>query len=80
MKGTVQAMLDRKDERHIQAEICRDFGKRYIICLGDPGLMMDGVSLFVDLNTVRDRNIEDLSGGELQRFACAVVCIQRADV
>ncbi len=33
-----------------------------------------------DLNAVRDRNIEDLSGGELQRFACAVVCIQRADV
>lgn len=78
MKGTVQAMLDRKDERHIQAEICRDFGKR--LCLGDPGVMIDGVSLFVDLDTVRDRNIEDLSGGELQRFACAVVCIQRADV
>lgn len=34
----------------------------------------------VDLNIVRERNIEDLSGGELQRFACAVVCIQRADV
>ncbi|KAF3837504.1 hypothetical protein F7725_004968 [Dissostichus mawsoni] len=26
------------------------------------------------------RNVEDLSGGELQRFACAVVCIQRADI
>ncbi|KAF3837513.1 hypothetical protein F7725_004976 [Dissostichus mawsoni] len=26
------------------------------------------------------RNVEDLSGGELQRFACAVVCIQRADM
>lgn len=34
----------------------------------------------LDLNAVRDRNIEDLSGGELQRFACAVVCIQKADV
>jgi len=32
------------------------------------------------LRSVRDRNVEDLSGGELQRFACAVVCIQRADV
>jgi len=32
------------------------------------------------LGSVRDRNVEDLSGGELQRFACAVVCIQRADV
>ena len=33
-----------------------------------------------DLQTVRDRKVEDLSGGELQRFACAVVCIQRADM
>ncbi len=35
------------------------------------------VVLVLDLNSVRDRNIEDLSGGELQRFACAVVCIQK---
>ncbi|OUC47889.1 tryptophan--tRNA ligase [Trichinella nativa] len=27
-----------------------------------------------------DRNVADLSGGELQRFAIAVVCIQRADI
>lgn len=29
---------------------------------------------------VKGRNVEDLSGGELQRFACAMVCIQRADI
>ena len=34
----------------------------------------------VDLTAVKERNIEDLSGGELQRFACAIVCIQRADM
>jgi len=33
-----------------------------------------------DLHGIKNRNIEDLSGGELQRFAIAVVCIQRADV
>ena len=33
-----------------------------------------------DLQKVRLRNVEDLSGGELQRFACAVVCIQNADM
>lgn len=27
-----------------------------------------------------DRSIEDLSGGELQRFACAMVCIQNGDI
>ncbi|XP_075716500.1 ATP-binding cassette sub-family E member 1 [Rhinoderma darwinii] len=34
----------------------------------------------LDLTFLRDRNVEDLSGGELQRFACAVVCIQKADI
>uniref|UniRef100_A0A6G1S451 ATP-binding cassette sub-family E member 1 n=1 Tax=Aceria tosichella TaxID=561515 RepID=A0A6G1S451_9ACAR len=30
--------------------------------------------------TVRSRNIDELSGGELQRFAIALLCIQKADV
>ncbi|KAG8134569.1 hypothetical protein E2320_007676 [Naja naja] len=34
----------------------------------------------LDLSHLRERNVEDLSGGELQRFACAVVCIQKADI
>eukprot|EP00038_Savillea_parva_P006697 m.165308 g.165308 ORF g.165308 m.165308 type:complete len:636 (-) comp12546_c0_seq1:188-2095(-) len=34
----------------------------------------------LDLNHVTERNIADLSGGELQRFAMAIVCIQEADV
>ncbi|KAG2466249.1 ABCE1 protein, partial [Polypterus senegalus] len=34
----------------------------------------------VYLTHLRGRNVEDLSGGELQRFACAVVCIQKADI
>merc|ERR1719211_428918 len=34
----------------------------------------------LDLKNVKDRNVDDLSGGELQRFACAMVCIQNADI
>ena len=34
----------------------------------------------LDLNHVKDRNVEVLSGGELQRFAIAVVVVQKADV
>ena len=34
----------------------------------------------LDLENVRTRNIADLSGGELQRFACAIVAVQNADV
>lgn len=37
------------------------------------------VNLF-DLQNVRNRQIEDLSGGELQRFACAMVCVQKGDI
>ena len=33
-----------------------------------------------ELNQVRDRDIDLLSGGELQRFAIGIVCVQEADV
>jgi len=36
--------------------------------------------LFTDLENIRHREIEELSGGELQRFACAMVCIQDGDI
>jgi len=58
VKGSVQSLLDKKDEMKNQDHICS----------------------ILDLNRVKDRNIEDLSGGELQRFACAMVCIQKADI
>lgn len=38
------------------------------------------ISEMLDLNTIKDREIKDLSGGELQRFACAMVCIQDGDI
>lgn len=34
----------------------------------------------LDLSHIRDREIQALSGGELQRFACAMVCIQNGDI
>ncbi|XP_014775332.1 ATP-binding cassette sub-family E member 1 [Octopus bimaculoides] len=58
VKGSIQQLLDKKDERENQDEVCCQ----------------------LDLTRVRDRNVEDLSGGELQRFACAMVCIQKADI
>ena len=33
-----------------------------------------------DLKRIKDREISALSGGELQRFACAMVCIQNGDI
>ena len=34
----------------------------------------------LELNEVLDRQVNQLSGGELQRFAIAMTCVQRADV
>ncbi|KAG2377468.1 hypothetical protein C9374_009379 [Naegleria lovaniensis] len=34
----------------------------------------------LDLKSVLDRDIGDLSGGELQRFAISIVCVRKADV
>merc|ERR1719211_967528 len=58
VKGSVQQLLDKKDELKKQ----------------------DEVNDLLELTKVKDRNVEDLSGGELQRFACAMVCIQAADI
>ncbi|CAL7947010.1 unnamed protein product [Xylocopa violacea] len=58
VKGTVQQLLDKKDECKNQLEICK----------------------MLDLMHIRDRAIDALSGGELQRFACAMVCIQNGDI
>jgi len=58
VKGSVQQLLDKKDELKRQGEVCE----------------------ILDLKKVLGRNVEDLSGGELQRFACAMVCIQDADI
>lgn len=33
-----------------------------------------------ELEHIKDREISALSGGELQRFACAMVCIQNGDI
>ncbi|CAH0384000.1 unnamed protein product [Bemisia tabaci] len=34
----------------------------------------------LELEKIQERSLEDLSGGELQRFACAMVCIQNGDI
>lgn len=58
VKGSISALLDKKDERSMQDEICE----------------------MLDLTHIKDRDIAALSGGELQRFACAMVCIQDGDI
>jgi len=58
VKGSVQFLLDKKDDLKKQDNVCE----------------------VLDLTHIKDRDVKDLSGGELQRFACAMVCIQAADI
>lgn len=58
IKGDVQTLLNKKDERQNQESVCKA----------------------LDLLKVKTRKVEDLSGGELQRFAIAMVCIQKAEI
>jgi len=41
---------------------------------------LDRIIREFDLDGLRTRNVEDLSGGELQRFACAVSCVRKSDI
>lgn len=38
------------------------------------------VCMYTDLSHIKEREISALSGGELQRFACAMVCVQDGDI
>lgn len=51
-----------------------------ILAKKDQREVLDQIIDQFDLHPVIERNVENLSGGELQRFACAVVMVQKADV
>eukprot|EP01105_Mastigella_eilhardi_P027156 TRINITY_DN8226_c0_g1_i1.p1 TRINITY_DN8226_c0_g1~~TRINITY_DN8226_c0_g1_i1.p1 ORF type:complete len:610 (-),score=189.09 TRINITY_DN8226_c0_g1_i1:129-1958(-) len=53
---------------------------REILAAKDERHVMDQYIRDLDLEAVLDREISALSGGELQRFAIAVVCVQEADI
>ncbi|CAK9292180.1 unnamed protein product [Gordionus sp. m RMFG-2023] len=59
VQGTVQELLDKKDTKKNQNEVCNR----------------------LDLTgKIKERKIDELSGGELQRFAIAMVCVQKAEI
>jgi len=51
-----------------------------IMTAKDERHIRDSIISQLDLSTVTNREIDKLSGGELQRFAIGVVCIQDADI
>ena len=53
---------------------------RELLAARDERGVLDEVMAQLDLGVVQDRQIEQLSGGELQRLALALALVQRADV
>mmetsp|Transcript_36379 Transcript_36379/g.82454 ORF Transcript_36379/g.82454 Transcript_36379/m.82454 type:complete len:622 (-) Transcript_36379:125-1990(-) len=51
-----------------------------VLALKDDRKVKDSYCTELELNHLQERKIQDLSGGELQRFAIAVLCIQDSNV
>ena len=58
-------------------EILDILGELRAIAIYLPQLLID---FPLELRNVLGRDIDKLSGGELQRFAIGLVCVQKADV
>ena len=78
VKGTVVDLLTGKSELSNKDQVIDSLGgymkfhRIQKICLADDPIL--------DLREVMTRQVEQLSGGELQRFAIAIVCVQRSDI
>ena len=83
-------ILDQKDQRGVKASLLRDLDLEQVprtlhwaVVLATASCYAAGVMqkvLLMPHMQVLDRDVEHLSGGELQRFAIAVVAAQQADV
>jgi len=78
LEDNLRAIIKPQYVDHISKSVKGKVGE--IISSKDKRSVMDEVSNQLDLAAVFDRDIEVLSGGEAQRFAIAVVAVQRADV
>jgi len=82
-KGVVNDQLKIAMKPQLEARFTRALrGKtvRHHIKIRDERNMMDRYAKDLDLVHLMDRNVEDLSGGELQRFAIACTLCRKADV
>mmetsp|Transcript_9637 Transcript_9637/g.10804 ORF Transcript_9637/g.10804 Transcript_9637/m.10804 type:complete len:752 (-) Transcript_9637:306-2561(-) len=82
-KGVVNDQLKIAMKPQLEARFTRALrGKtvRHHISIRDERNMMDRYAKDLDLLHLMDRNVEDLSGGELQRFAIACTLCRKADV
>ncbi|KAI6040883.1 P-loop containing nucleoside triphosphate hydrolase protein [Pisolithus marmoratus] len=80
LEDNLKALIKPQYVDHIPRAIKGDMSVSQML---DSKLELDNKQQLCDeleLNNVLDRQVSQLSGGELQRFAIAMSCIQRADV
>jgi ATP-binding cassette, sub-family E, member 1 len=80
LEDNLKALIKPQYVDHIPRQIK---GELTVSQMLDSKLEMDNKQQMLDeleLNEVLEREVSQLSGGELQRFAIAMACIQRADV
>jgi ATP-binding cassette subfamily E protein 1 len=71
---TVKTLITSRAQMDNLEEVLDVLGNKYWFI--DPF----NANYFIELNHVMSRDINQLSGGELQRFAIGAVCVQQADV
>lgn len=74
----IQAIIKPQYVDHIPKAVQGNVGQ--VLDQKDERDMKEELCVDLELNQVKDRNVGDLSGGELQRFAIAVVAIQSAEI
>eukprot|EP00928_Gymnodinium_smaydae_P046877 TRINITY_DN31256_c0_g1_i1.p1 TRINITY_DN31256_c0_g1~~TRINITY_DN31256_c0_g1_i1.p1 ORF type:complete len:641 (+),score=166.41 TRINITY_DN31256_c0_g1_i1:78-1925(+) len=74
LKAMIKPQYVDKIPKQVSGQVSEILGKK------DDKKEKDHYMKILELDHLHERNICDLSGGELQRFAIAVLCVQSADV
>jgi ATP-binding cassette subfamily E protein 1 len=74
LKAMIKPQYVDKIPKQIAGKVGEILGKK------DDKKMMDHYNTELELSHLQEREIKDLSGGELQRFAIGVLCVQDAQV
>mmetsp|Transcript_49721 Transcript_49721/g.146959 ORF Transcript_49721/g.146959 Transcript_49721/m.146959 type:complete len:610 (-) Transcript_49721:175-2004(-) len=74
LKAMIKPQYVDKIPKQISGKVGEILGKK------DDKKMMDHYNKELELSHLQEREIKDLSGGELQRFAIGVLCVQDAQV
>ncbi|XBJ06138.1 hypothetical protein VPH35_024792 [Triticum aestivum] len=78
LEDNMKAIIKPQYVDHIPKAVHGNVGQ--VLELKDERDMKAELCVDLELNQVIDRNVGDLSGGELQRFAIAVVAVQSAEI